>query len=48
MTTPQQPDPSEPPPPQRGLTREERGRDVSEAQAEAEAETSKVQAVPAR
>jgi hypothetical protein len=31
---------NEPPPPQRGLTREERGRDVSEAQAEAEAETS--------
>ena len=28
------------PPPQRGLTREERGRDVSEAQAEVEAETS--------
>jgi Flp pilus assembly protein TadB len=36
------PDPNEPPPPQRGLTREERGRDVSQAQAEAEAETSKV------
>ena len=34
--------PAEPAPPQRGLTREERGRDVSEAQAEAEAETSKV------
>lgn len=33
-------DPNEPPPPQRGLTREERGRDVSQAQAEAEAETS--------
>jgi hypothetical protein len=33
-------DPNEPPPPQRGLTREERGRDVSEAQAEVEAETS--------
>lgn len=32
----------EPPPPQRGLTRSERGRDVSSAQAEAEAETSKV------
>ncbi|BBX44449.1 hypothetical protein GCM10009641_54290 [Mycobacterium cookii] len=31
---------SEPPPPQRGLTREERGRDVSAAQAKAEAETS--------
>jgi hypothetical protein len=37
------PDTNEPPPPQRGLTREERGRDVSEAQAEVEAETSKVQ-----
>jgi YggT family protein len=37
------PAPNEPPPPQLGLTREERGRDVSEAQAEAEAETSKVQ-----
>ena len=36
-------DPNEPPPPQRGLTREERGRDVSEAQAEMEAETSSVQ-----
>jgi YggT family protein len=32
--------PNEPPPPQRGLTREERGRDVSEAQAEAEGEIS--------
>jgi hypothetical protein len=42
MTAVQQPDPSEPPPPERGLTREERGRDVSEAQAEAEAETSTV------
>jgi len=31
---------SEPPPPQRGLTREERGRDVSAAQTEAEAQTS--------
>lgn len=41
MTAAQQPHPSEPPPPQRGQTREERGRDVSEAQAEAEAETSK-------
>jgi hypothetical protein len=40
MTAVQSPDPNEPPPPQRGLTREERGRDVSEAQAEAEAETS--------
>lgn len=38
MTTP--PFPDEPPPPARGLTREERGRDVSEAQAEVEAETS--------
>ena len=36
-------DPNEPPPPQRGLTREERGRDVSEAQAEMEAESSSVQ-----
>jgi Flp pilus assembly protein TadB len=34
------PHPNEPPPPARGLTREERGRDVSEAQAEMEAETS--------
>jgi hypothetical protein len=33
---------TEPPRPERGLTREERGRDVSEAQAEMEAETSKV------
>jgi hypothetical protein len=33
--------PGEPLPPQRGLTREERGRDISEAQAEAEAQTSK-------
>lgn len=41
MTAAQQPYPTEPPPPQRGQTREERGRDVSEAQAEAEAETSK-------
>jgi hypothetical protein len=31
---------SEPPPPERGLTRAERGRDVSPAQAEAEAKTS--------
>jgi YggT family protein len=36
----QPPHPDEPPPPARGLTREERGRDVSAAQAEAEAETS--------
>lgn len=35
--------PHEPPPPQRGLTRDERGRDISAAQAQAEAETSKVQ-----
>jgi YggT family protein len=41
MTAVQPPNPGEPPPPERGLTREERGRDVSEAQAEAEAETSK-------
>ena len=40
--TPPPLDPNEPPPPQRGQTREERGRDISEAQAEAEAETSKV------
>jgi len=32
--------PNEPPPPSRGLTRGERGRDVSQAQAEVEAETS--------
>lgn len=31
---------SEPPAPERGLTRAERGRDISAAQAEAEAETS--------
>lgn len=43
MTAGPQPDPSEPPPPPRGLTREERGRDVSEAQAEVEAKTSKWQ-----
>ena len=35
--------PNEPAQPARGLTREERGRDVSAAQAEVEAETSKVQ-----
>src|SRR5581483_11685001 len=47
MSTSEQPDVGpevsnldEPPPPQRGLTRAERGRDVSAAQAEAEAETS--------
>jgi YggT family protein len=33
---------NEPAPPQRGQTIEERGRDISAAQAEAEAETSKV------
>jgi len=43
MTAVQPPHPGEPPPPERGLTRDERGRDVSEAQAEAEAETSKFQ-----
>ncbi len=32
--------PDEPPAPARGLTREERGRDISAAQAEAEAKTS--------
>ena len=40
MTAVPPPRANEPPPPQRGLTREERGRDVSAAQAEAEAETS--------
>jgi hypothetical protein len=40
MTAMPPPDPNEPPPPQRGLTREERGRDIGEAQAEAEAEPS--------
>ena len=43
MTAVQSPIPGQPPPPQRGLTRDERGRDVSEAQADVEAETSKVQ-----
>ena len=43
MTSAQHPDPGEPAPPQRGLTREERGRDVSEAQAAAEAHRSKWQ-----
>lgn len=42
MTALQSPAPNEPPPPQRGLTQEERGRDISAAQANAEAETSKV------
>ena len=40
MTAVQPPNPNEPPPPERGLTREERGRDISAAQAEVEAETS--------
>jgi hypothetical protein len=43
VTAVQPPAPNEPPPPQRGLTQEERGRDISAAQAEAEAETSTVQ-----
>lgn len=43
MTAAQQPHPSEPPAPVRGLTRAERGRDVSEAQAEAQAQKSKWQ-----
>jgi hypothetical protein len=43
VTAIQPPAPNEPPPPQRGQTREELGRDISAAQAEAEAETSKVQ-----
>lgn len=42
MTAVQPPASNEPPQPQRGLTREERGRDVSAAQAEVEAETSTV------
>jgi YggT family protein len=42
MTAVQPPHPGEPSPPERGLTRDERGRDISEAQAEAEAETSHV------
>jgi hypothetical protein len=37
MTSAQAPYPDEPAAPQRGLTREERGRDISQAQAEAEA-----------
>ena len=40
MTAPTPTDPNEPAAPQRGLTREERGRDVSEAQADMEAQTS--------
>ena len=43
MTSVQPSASNEPAPPARGLTREERGRDVSAAQAEAEAGTSKVQ-----
>jgi YggT family protein len=42
VTAVQPPTQHEPPPPQRGLTRDERGRDISAAQAEAEAETSVV------
>jgi YggT family protein len=42
MSAPLPTNAGEPPPPQRGLTRDERGRDVSEAQAEVEAETSTV------
>lgn len=40
MTSAQPPLPDEPPPPARGLTREELGRDVSPAQADLEAQTS--------
>lgn len=40
MSAPQESFPDEPPAPAQGLTREQRGRDVSEAQAEAEAKTS--------
>ncbi|WP_328360391.1 hypothetical protein OG976_08230 [Mycobacterium sp. NBC_00419] len=40
MSSAQPPYPDEPAAPARGLTREERGPDVSQAQAEAEAETS--------
>jgi hypothetical protein len=42
MSAPLPTNAGEPPPPQHGLTRDERGRDVSEAQAEVEAETSTV------
>lgn len=42
MTAARPPDPDEPTPPARGLTRDERGRDVSTAQAEVEAEPSTV------
>ena len=45
MTAVQPPGPDEPAQPQRGLTRDERGRDVSEAQAEAEAEKSGVKSL---
>ena len=41
MTTIPSAEPGEPLPPQRVLTRQERGRDIGETQAEAEAETSK-------
>jgi Flp pilus assembly protein TadB len=41
MTTIPSAQPGEPLPPQRGLTRQERGRDIGEARAEAEDETSK-------
>ncbi|WP_059017023.1 hypothetical protein [Mycobacterium sp. M26] len=40
MTSAQPPYPDEPAAPARGLTREERGRDISEVQAEVEAEPS--------
>ncbi len=46
MATVPPPYADEPPPPQRGLTREERGRDVSAAQAEAEAQTSTGKRLP--
>jgi hypothetical protein len=42
VTAVRPPAPNEPPPPARGQTREERGRDVSAAQGEVEAESSKV------
>jgi hypothetical protein len=40
VSSAQPPYPDEPPPPSRGLTRDERGRDISAAPAEVEAETS--------
>lgn len=43
MTAVQPPHAGEPLPPERGLSRDERGRDISQAQAEAEAEKSKFQ-----